>query len=84
MTKRAKWAFANPGRAQAFLKENGGALATFDEAMKCAYEDMHQDTKMIREKRRAMRGAKTEAPGRSSVQQAAVTGPAAPPAHHKP
>jgi nitrous oxide reductase accessory protein NosL len=52
MTKRAKWAFENKADAETFIKENGGALATFDEAIKLAYEDMHQDTKMIREKRK--------------------------------
>jgi hypothetical protein len=29
--------------------------ATFDEAMKAAYEDMYTDTKMIREKRKMMK-----------------------------
>lgn len=52
MTKRAKWAFENKGDAEKYIKENGGTLATFDEAIKLAYEDMHQDTKMIREKRK--------------------------------
>jgi nitrous oxide reductase accessory protein NosL len=56
MTKRAKWAFANKGEAEKFIKENGGKLATFDEVMKAAYEDMYDDTRMIREKRKA-RGA---------------------------
>lgn len=52
MTKRAKWAFEKKDDAERFIKENGGNLATFDEAMKAAYEDMYQDTKMIREKRK--------------------------------
>jgi nitrous oxide reductase accessory protein NosL len=51
MTKRAKWAFENKADAESFMKENGGAIASFDEAIKMAYEDMAQDTKMIREKR---------------------------------
>lgn len=55
MTRRAKWAFETRAAAQAFVKENGGELATFDQAMKAAYEDMYTDTKMIREKRRAKR-----------------------------
>ena len=55
MTRRAKWAFETQEAALAFVKENGGELASFDEAMKAAYEDMYADTKMIREKRRAMR-----------------------------
>jgi nitrous oxide reductase accessory protein NosL len=55
MTKRAKWAFADRASADAFVKENGGKLATFDEALQAAYEDMYGDVKMIREKRRAMK-----------------------------
>jgi nitrous oxide reductase accessory protein NosL len=57
MTKRAKWAFAERAAAEAFAKENGGTIVTFDEAMKAAYEDMYQDTKMIRERRKAKRAA---------------------------
>ncbi len=52
MTGRAKWAFAGKGDAEKFIKENGGKTATFDEAMKAAYEDMYDDTRMIREKRK--------------------------------
>lgn len=51
MTKQAKWAFAKKEDAESFVKENGGTLATFDEAMKAAYESMYADVKMIREKR---------------------------------
>lgn len=49
MTKRAKWAFEKKEEAEKFIKENGGKLSTFDDAMKAAYEDMYADTKMIRE-----------------------------------
>ncbi len=52
MTKRAKWAFETKEDAEKFVKENGGALSSFDESIKMAYEDMYQDTKMIREKRK--------------------------------
>jgi copper chaperone NosL len=55
MTKRAKWAFETKDAADTFIKKNGGTIATFDEAMKAAYEDMYQDTKMIREKRKMMK-----------------------------
>ncbi len=55
MTKRAKWAFGNKADADAFIKENGGKLASFDEAIKASYEDMYTDTKMIREKRKMMK-----------------------------
>jgi len=51
MTSRAKWAFEKKEDADKFIKENGGTLSSFDEAIKLAYEDMYQDTKMIRERR---------------------------------
>jgi nitrous oxide reductase accessory protein NosL len=60
MTKRAKWAFEKKDDAEKFIKENGGTLATYDEAMKAAYEDMHSDTKMIRDKRKMMKMKKME------------------------
>ena len=52
MTKRAKWAFADETAAQSFIAQNGGNLAGFEEAIKATFEDMYQDTKMIREKRK--------------------------------
>lgn len=55
MTKRAKWAFEKKEDAEAFIKENGGKVATFEEAIKASYEDMYEDIKMIREKRKMMK-----------------------------
>jgi copper chaperone NosL len=55
MSKRGKWAFASEADAQAFVKINRGNSATFEEAMKTAYEDMYEDTKMIRDKRKMKR-----------------------------
>lgn len=55
MTARAKWAFENRPDAERFAKENGGTVASFDEAAKAAYEDMYQDTKKIRERRKMKR-----------------------------
>jgi hypothetical protein len=55
MTRQAKWAFEKKEDAEKFITENGGSPATFDEAMKAAYESMYADTKMIREKRKMMR-----------------------------
>jgi copper chaperone NosL len=55
MTKNAKWAFGKNEEATAFMAANGGAAGTFDQAMKAAYEDMYADTKLIREKRKAMK-----------------------------
>ena len=58
MTKRAKWAFESKADAEAYIKENGGKPASFDEAIKASYEDMYADTKMIREKRKMMKKMK--------------------------
>jgi copper chaperone NosL len=55
MSKRAKWAFADKGSAEEFIKADGGKLAGFEEVMKAAFEDMYEDTKMIRERRKAKR-----------------------------
>jgi len=52
MTKNAKWAFENKADAEKFIKQNGGSIATFDQAIKQAYDEMYQDTKMIRDKRK--------------------------------
>ena len=60
MTKRAKWAFEKKEDAEKFIKENGGEAATFDVAMKAGYEDMYEDTKMIRERRKMMKQKKME------------------------
>ena len=51
MSKQGKWAFAKKEDAETFVKDNGGILATFDDAMKATYEGMYADVKMIREKR---------------------------------
>ena len=55
MSKRAKWAFVKKEGADAFVKQSGGNAVAFDVAMKAAYEDMYQDTKMIRERRAMMK-----------------------------
>lgn len=55
MTKRAKWAFEKKEDAEAFIKENGGKIATLEEALKASYEDMYEDIKMIREKKKMMK-----------------------------
>ncbi len=73
MTKRAKWAFAEKAAADAFVKENGGTVVSFEDAVKAAYEDLYLDNKMIREKRKAMKAAKQPA--------AAPAKPAEMPAH---
>ena len=55
MTGHAKWAFASREAAVRFITANGGSIASFDEAIKAAYDDMYQDTKMIREFRKMKR-----------------------------
>ncbi len=55
MTKNAKWAFSSKDKAAAFIKENGGRQTGFEEAIKAAYEDMYNDTRMIRDKRKMMK-----------------------------
>lgn len=52
MTKQGQWAFTQKVEAEAFIKDNGGVIATFEEVMKAAYESMYTDTKRIREKRK--------------------------------
>lgn len=39
MTMRATWAFAKKGDAEAFIKNYGGALATWQEALEAARQD---------------------------------------------
>ena len=55
MTKRAKWAFGKKEDAEKYKAENGGEFAAYDQVIKAAYEDMYQDTKMIRERRKMRR-----------------------------
>jgi copper chaperone NosL len=51
MSKQGKWAFEKKADAEAFVKANQGKLASFEEATRAAYNDMHSDVNMIREKR---------------------------------
>lgn len=59
MSARAKWAFATREGADRYIKANGGTVVSFDEAIKASYEDLYQDTKAIRE-RRKMRKMKSQ------------------------
>ncbi len=51
MTKVGKWAFASKVYADKFIRERGGVLATFDEALKAAYDSLHEDTTAARERK---------------------------------
>ena len=55
MTSRAKWAFATSQGAEGFIKEHGGTMTTFEASMNAACEDLYQDTRMIRERRKMKR-----------------------------
>ncbi|MFO7767248.1 MAG: nitrous oxide reductase accessory protein NosL [Pelovirga sp.] len=55
MSKRAKWAFAKRVDAENFIAENNGEIATFEQALQAAYSDLYEDTRMIRERRKARR-----------------------------
>ena len=50
MTKRAKWAFEKKEEAEQFIRDNGGQIATFDEAMKATFEDMYTGIRITHKK----------------------------------
>jgi nitrous oxide reductase accessory protein NosL len=54
MTSVAKWAFADPKAAAAFVKENGGKTATFAEAMAATEKELAAEQK--RESRKGHSG----------------------------
>jgi copper chaperone NosL len=60
MTIRAKWAFETKKAADSYIQIHGGRPADFGEVMRAAFEDMYQDTLIIRKKRKLMRLRKTE------------------------
>lgn len=55
MTTRAKWAFEKTEDADEFIKQHGGELTTYENAMKGTFEDMYEDIRMIQKKRQKMR-----------------------------
>ncbi len=42
MSIRGKWAFAEKGAAEDFMKEHGGSVGGLDEALQAAFEDMYE------------------------------------------
>lgn len=56
MTKTAKWAFAEKGAAEAFVKANGGKLAAFDETLKTAEKDEAERAKSMKSKEHSGHG----------------------------
>jgi len=55
MTMNPKWAFSSQEKAMEFVKANGGKISAFEDAIRSAYEDMYNDTRMIRDKRMKMK-----------------------------
>ena len=45
MTDTAKWAFENQTDAEAFFNKHGGKRATFQDALRAAYEGLYEDMK---------------------------------------
>ncbi len=52
MTQRPKWAFATRDAAEAFVAAEGGALATWDEALAAAREDLAAEQAQAEARRR--------------------------------
>ncbi len=65
MTKNAKWAFEKKEDAEKFITINGGKLVKFEDVMEATYSDMYRDTKMIREKRKAIKKDDAHSKGHS-------------------
>jgi len=42
MSLRGKWAFGRRKDAERFIKEHGGSIVSYDEAMKATFEDMYE------------------------------------------
>ena len=55
MTKRAKWAFGSKEDAEQFIALDGGKICIFEDALRASYDDMYEDIKMIRDRRKAKR-----------------------------
>jgi nitrous oxide reductase accessory protein NosL len=51
MTGRAKWTFREKASAEAYIRDHGGTLGTYNDAMKATFADMRDDIRMLREKR---------------------------------
>jgi nitrous oxide reductase accessory protein NosL len=62
MTARAKWAFETREAADAFITKYGGRPATFEQVLEAAFDDMLNDTLMIRKKRKLIDRYKKKSP----------------------
>lgn len=60
MTSQAKWAFRDKRGAERFMEKHGGQAATFDTALKSAFDDMYRDILMIQKRRDRVRQQRME------------------------
>jgi copper chaperone NosL len=60
MTQRAKWAFQEKKDAVQYIKENGGQLGGYADALRATFLDMYADIRMIRDKRNQIAAKKTD------------------------
>jgi nitrous oxide reductase accessory protein NosL len=56
MTARAKWAFASPGAAAAFVREHGGAVVSWEAARQAAADDLAEERRLLRARRERASG----------------------------
>jgi copper chaperone NosL len=54
MTIRGKWAFGEKEEAEKFIRDHGGRQAGYTEVMKVVFEDMYEDLRMARERKKRM------------------------------
>ncbi|MBI5847271.1 MAG: nitrous oxide reductase accessory protein NosL [Nitrospirae bacterium] len=65
MTRRAKWAFEGKESAETFVREHGGKLAVYDEAMKAAFGDMAGDVTFPQSRKLSASAKKSDLPAHS-------------------
>jgi len=59
MAKTGKWAFAKREDAEKFVKEHGGVITVFGDALDAAYKDISDGIKMRRERDKAAKMTKS-------------------------
>jgi hypothetical protein len=72
MTKRAKWAFATPAGAEAFVRASGGEIVPWERALAAAREDLAKD---LEAEQVAARSRSMGCAGPSSASSAAPPAP---------
>jgi hypothetical protein len=56
MTARAKWAFASPEAAAAFVREHGGEVVSWEAARQAAADDLAEERRLLRARRERASG----------------------------